>query len=499
MDDRRRKTFFVPALAAMFAAACGLPVAVFADFQSAVIYPGVVSWLLLTFTAFSMPPVYYWYRGRFDLFNPIILAAWSYFIPVFGVGGLIFTSGYFQPFYTYLIQDPKNDVPQTFIYIISGFLSLWAGYEISAAYKIADYLQKKIPDWDWDLSQLILPGYLLLLIGVLFNVTTFAAGIMMGYQTSTQVEALDNFQYFLSLIILVGAFLLWMVIFKTKKRHSLYYITLVVLILIAPLRALLLGNRGSLFQTFVMITMAYFFSGNVLNFKKSVVVAGFLVAAIFVGMIWGTTFRRVKGNESRISTGEYVETVGNAFDAISSKNVGDNALEALDSLSERLENFSALAVVVSNYEKLEPYEEAYGLKNNIWTYTWTAFIPRIVWQNKPIVSDARAYSELYFNYGDNSFPITPMGDLLRNFGPFGVPVGMFALGLFLRFLYGFLIENKTVTPWRGVVYFMLITKVSYEGFYGTIFPDIIRTVFILLLCLLLINFTARKTNVKVLS
>ena len=489
----------MPAAALMLIAAFGGLIYFVLQTGSAaeLVYPNSLPWLILTFVTTISPLVYYWYRGRFDLFNPIIFAAWSYFIPVFAVGGLIFTSGYFQPVYTYLIQDPENDVSWTFIYIISGFLGLWAGYEINLTYKIADYLQKKLPLWNWSLPHLILPGYLLLMIGILFNITTFSAGIMMGFQNSVQIEALDNFQYFLSLIVLAGSFLLWMVVFKTSRRNTLFYLTIAVLILIIPLRALIAGSRGSFFQMFIMVAMAYFFSGKKLNLKKGLIFTGFLFAAILVGMVWGTTFRNIKGNDSKISTVEYLDTVGRTFDTISSNNIEANVVEALDNFSERLENFSVLAVIVSNYEKLEPYEEAYGLKNNIWTYTWTAFIPRVVWQDKPIISGARSYSELYFNYGENSFPVTPMGDLLRNFGPWGVPLGMFVLGIFLRFIYGFLIENKEVTPWRGMCYFMLITKVSYEGFYGTILPDIIRTVFIVLICLFMINFVARKTKIEI--
>ena len=51
-------------------------------------------------------------------------------------------------------------------------------------------------------------------------------------------------------------------------------------------------------------------------------------------------------------------------------------------------------------------------------------IPRVIWKEKPSASDARKYSDLYFNQSDTSFAITPIGDLLRNFGIIGIPIGM---------------------------------------------------------------------------
>ena len=82
-------------------------------------------------------------------------------------------------------------------------------------------------------------------------------------------------------------------------------------------------------------------------------------------------------------------------------------------------------MVVANYEQLAPYEASYGLENNILNDLYTSFIPRFIWNEKPPTSDARAYSDLYFNFGENSFAISPFGDLIRNFGPIGIPLGIY--------------------------------------------------------------------------
>jgi hypothetical protein len=157
-------------------------------------------------------------------------------------------------------------------------------------------------------------------------------------------------------------------------------------------------------------------------------------------------------------------------------------------------------VTVANYEKLAPYEASYGLDNNIINDMYSAFVPRFVWADKAHTSDARAFSALYFNYGENSFPISPFADLLRNFGPIGVPIGMLLLGIYLRLLYTTLIESPSPAMWKKVAYFPLLTVVSYEGFFAVIFPSVIRLVVILAVSLWIVNllvFDKRKARLSV--
>jgi hypothetical protein len=161
----------------------------------------------------------------------------------------------------------------------------------------------------------------------------------------------------------------------------------------------------------------------------------------------------------------------------------------MERITERLDVLSSVAVVVSNYEELRAYEEAYGLQDNIWIDTTTFLIPRIVWKDKPYASDPRKYSDLYFNFGESSFAITPMGDLLRNFGLPGVVLGMLLIGVIIRVIYRSLVEGQKRSAWRLTLYFMLLTSISYEGFFGTIVPTLVKigltsVVGILIVCLI---------------
>jgi len=183
---------------------------------------------------------------------------------------------------------------------------------------------------------------------------------------------------------------------------------------------------------------------------------------------------------------------------LSRKDTSDVLSEAAGALAQRVENLSSLAVVVSNYKKLEPYEESYGIKNNIYNEFVTSFIPRFVWPDKPLASNARAYSDLYFNFGENSFAITVFGDLLRNFGPIGVPLGMVILGVFLRLIYKVLIDTPEPRIWKKAAYYPLLILAQYEGFYSSIFPSAIRVLAVLTVSLLIAGLFTRRVSQKAL-
>ena len=191
---------------------------------------------------------------------------------------------------------------------------------------------------------------------------------------------------------------------------------------------------------------------------------------------------------------EYAGIVLQTFEKVSDQDVGTILENGFTAMAERFESVSSLAVVVSNYEKLGAYEAGYGLDNKIWKDSITFFIPRILWADKPVATDAGNYGDLYFNYRENSFTLTPIGDLLRNFGPIGIPIGMLVLGLIVRIIYSALKENQEFSFWKATVFYMLLTSISYEGSYGLIVPYLVKVAVISVFGMLIIRFFVGKTR-----
>ncbi len=433
----------------------------------------LMPWVFLLGAVIAAPNFYLIYKGRFNLFNPIVFAAWSYFVPAFFFGGFILASGLSQPFFLVFVEDERYNLPLTLVYVALGYGGLALGFLFPFGKKVGDKISDRLPAWDWKPENVYLPGILLLFIGIGNSLIAFGYGIL-GYQKVDEIGAYDGLIFLLTLFWLEASFLLWTSVFKVKKFNINHILIIALILTTAMTKSAFQGNRGSLFQIFILVACAFTFSGRKIEARHRVYGAILLVLAIFVGMIYGTAFRNVKQSEDRIGLDEYSEFIGTTLDKMVEQDLFDNLGEGISALTERIEGVSSLAVVVSNYEKLEPYEESYGLKNNIVNDSLYFFIPRPLWQNKPVGSEPRKYADLYFNYSENSFTVTPMGDLLRNFGPIGVPLGMILLGFILRIIYAALVENGDYTIWRTTLFYMLLTGVSYEGFYGTIIPYLIK-------------------------
>lgn len=453
----------------------------------------LLPWVFLTGAVVGAPLAYLIYKKQFSLFHPLVYAAWSYFIPAFVVGGLILVFGLSQTQTVLFIEDPEYNIPLTLIYISLGYAGMTAGFFLPFARKFGINIGAKLPDWDWSASQLMLPGVLLVLLGSLNTGIAFASGVL-GYQRVDEYGSYDGILYLMSLFLLEGTFLLWFALFRTQKFDFRHYCIIGLLIFTTVVRAAFAGNRSSMVHALFFLIAAYVLAGRQIKIKHGVAAAFLLVFVLFLGTIYGTTFRNIKQSESRIDFTQYAELVPQTLEAVSRQDLGVVLWQGIESLADRLENVSSVAVVVSSYEKLAPYEESYGLDNNIWKDSVTFFIPRMLWKDKPVASEPRKYGDLYFDYSENSFTITPMGDLLRNFGPVGIPLGMMFLGFILRIIYAALIENQIITAWRAVLFYMMLFIISWESFYGIIFPYMIRVAFISIIGILIIYALIPKSE-----
>jgi hypothetical protein len=451
----------------------------------------LLPWIFLVAVVVAAPSGYLIYKKQFNLFHPLVFPAWSYFFPAFVLGGLILASGVSQPFFLAYVDDERYNLPLTLVYVALGFGGLTLGFCIPAARKIGEKIKLRLPGWKWENEQITIPALILLGIGLVNIIIGFLYGIL-GYQKSEFISAYDGLLFMLTHFWIEASFLLWLCIFRTKNLNIIHYLSIVILIIVSLTKSAYQGNRGSLFQICILIGFAYVFSGREVRLKHRIIGGIVLTFAILVGMIYGTTFRNIKQNESQVGIDTYSEYILSTFDKVLEQDLAQSIGDGISSLAERLEAVSSLAVTVSNYEKLKSYEESYGLDNNIWNDLVTFMIPRFIWQDKPIVSDPRKYGDLYFNYSENSFTITPMGDLLRNFGPIGVPLGMIVLGFIIRITYSLLMENQEFSYWRVTLYYMILSSVSYEGFYGTIIPFMFKVMFISMIGIIILRFCIKE-------
>ena len=452
-------------------------------------YYYLVPWCFATAILLLSPIVYQLVRGNFDPFHPLVFASWSYFCPGFAIGGFVLALGYSQPYYLSFVLDERTNLPLTFMYVMLGYGGLMIGFLLPFAGQLGKKITSKMPVWNWNADQMIKPGLILLTIGLAYTIAAFALGIL-GYQKVAEIGRFDGLIAVLSSFWYEGSFVLWVVIFRSKKLNVVHYAVITILLATSLSRAAFQGNRGSLISIFILVAFAYGCSGRKIGSKQMFAGGIFLTLALVIGMIYGTTFRTIKVTEERMDMDKYAGVIGDTVNSISEQGVFSNIGFGIEAMGARLDSISPLAVVVSNYEKLGPYEEAYGLSNNIWNETVVFIIPRFIWPEKPVPTPPEKYADLYFNFPNNSFTLTPMGDLLRNYGPWGVPLGMILIGFILRAFYGAFRENQAFSFWRSTMYFMLLTSVSYEGSYGLIIPVLVKIGVISILGIFIIRIFA---------
>ncbi len=486
-----REISFIPAVVAM-SLAIGIGLVWFlvsADSFSGYPYLFLVPWVLGLAVVLALPTVYLYYKGRFSFADPLIFATWTYFFPAFVIGGFVLAGGWSQPHFLAFVDDVQSTLPLTLVLVAVGFAGLTAGYFLPLGDRLGAMIATRLPGKNYPLRSYTVPGVLLLLLGVMNTVIAFALGLF-GFQRNIEITQYDGLVYLTTLFWIQGSFLLWFLLFRAPRFDLVFLPVIALLVSTGITRILFAGNRGTIIQIFTIVGLAFILAGRRVSLKHSVIAGSILSILLIFGMIYGTTFRNVKGTEMYQGADQYAENVMSTFSEIGRSDIGQSLEFGFSNLAGRLDIVSTLAVVVSNYEILKPYEEAYGLDNNIWVDSTTFLIPRIFWNDKPIASDVRKYSELYFHFGENSFAITPMGDLLRNFGLLGIPIGMLILGVILRTIYRALVEKQKAVIWRLTLYFMLLTAVSYEGFFGTIIPNVVKVCFIAGVGILIVSFLA---------
>src|SRR5437588_12718131 len=104
-----------------------------------------------------------------------------------------------------------------------------------------------------------------------------------------------------------ASFLLWNIIFRKKGFSFINVVMMVLLISTAISKALFAGNRGSAIQVFTIIALAYVLSGRELKIKQTVISGIILTVLLIAGMIYGTTFRTIKGGETQQGIDQYTQ------------------------------------------------------------------------------------------------------------------------------------------------------------------------------------------------
>ncbi|MEZ5288460.1 MAG: hypothetical protein R2712_27360 [Vicinamibacterales bacterium] len=454
--------------------------------------PWLLPWIALLALVAAIPLLVWPPRDRRAWFSPVAYAAWFHILPSFVAGALVLAAG-FTPSFFPRIPVPDETVPWAMGLVAAGFLALYAGYAAPVALRAGQALSAWLPNPHWPDRALAPVALAALATAAIINAAAFRLGLI-GFQASTAASSFAAAGTMLAGVSAATATLLLMQVVLRREAGRWRMAAAAALAAWVLIDTLASGRRGALVQFVVLGIGTWILAGGRsarVTPRRLVTIGSLGAAAIVVGMMYGTTLRAVLGSDEAARTPEqYATAAVEAVRIVADRGVTGNLAFAMGRFAERLEIVSSVALIVGNADRLAPFEAAYGLTDNIRSSAVSALVPRVVWPDKPTVSDPRAVGELYFGYR-NSYAITPVADLVRNFGPWGVPVGMALLGALLRVLYAALIEGRQPSAGRITTYIVLMTAVSYEGFYGSILPVLLRTALILAVLLTGVHVAVR--------
>ena len=461
------------------------------DFSQDIPYLYLVPWLLLLLVVYFISTFFIFKIGEGSLVNPLVFATWGFFFPGFVVGGFSLALGFSRPYFLSLIQDPATSLPWTVVLVIIGYSALSIGYFLPVGKWVGRFVDERLARFpEVDPVGSTFPVFILLAIGMIHTWITILFGpLLAGENGEGQYNGLVSIT---SKLAVEATFVLWFMIFRRPKFSFTSFMLVGALASVDLLGIVFSESRAAIVGTVALITFAYILSGRELKRKQLILIFSSGCLALVIGMVYGSLVRQASSESQGTGIEARISYAQQAFDKLGGNNSGESLLFGLNILTERIDELSQLAVVVSTHEQLAPYEEIYGLDDNIRKDLLTNLIPRIVWNDKPIPSDAHVYGALYFEYGENSFSVTPIGDLLRNYGVGGVFIGMLVLGILLRILYCSFIKNQKPSLLRATLYFMLLTSINYEYFYGVIFPFMCKVGFTAVIGLVFIRVLSNR-------
>jgi hypothetical protein len=253
------------------------------------------------------------------------------------------------------------------------------------------------------------------------------------------------------------------------RASSAWRLTLTVAVCIVVPLSLLSGSRSLLFSLAIVAAAAAFYAYPHIEPRKMLIWLVLCAIGLYVGILVSTQYRhlrQISASFETISPTEMSQYVGQALEDTIHRPLEEQASQSSNILMQRLNSIELLAVTLARAQDLKSAEISVGIDDNIYRELASAFIPRPLWSGKPILTNFGLwFSRLYLDssYVTWSGP-SMFGDLYRNFGFWGVPIGMILFGFYLRIIYDCLIirAKGTLGP---MLYLFLLMSANLEGGY----------------------------------
>ena len=448
-----------------------------------------VDWLALILITANIAvwgiPVFLEIKGKqFDFFHPLVFAAFVFALPMIVIKGSYLAFGGRSSLLA-LTNDPDHYVHLALGWMAIGWSAVLLGFYLPRGGLIVKGI--RLPKWLRTEHKLrLLPVLVAFIIGVIFNLLMIREGAFGSSLSEISGDlSLVSVLRPLSGIMSMAFFLL---VFGTTRyigakgwRLSAIFagITVIGFMLVS-------GSRSALFSTMIIVTMAIFYGRYArIVARKLIPFLAISVLALFAGVLVISQFRNIRVStygDLPVSMEETISLMGGALQNTGQLLFNEQVGLIGTSLVERFVGIDTFGVTLARAESLQSAEKEAGINNNILNELIVGFVPRAIWPNKPLVGEfGLAFTRIYLEspYRSSNGP-TMFGDLYRNFGYFGIPIGMFIVGLYLRLLYGSLIQRGVRSTFAPLFYVFLYGVFNWEATYTPFILDGFRTLITLM-------------------
>jgi len=424
-------------------------------------------------------------RGTITLVHPLLFATLTYYLPA-SLGALKLSVSKPQLIYASLLPDYNQSLIRAMALSLLGYACLWLGCNVSDTMGVRVRI-RRLRDRVWTARSVIVPALILVIVGDICRLEALNVGAI-GYSDSVTGAYGDTF-FYLGIMAMMGMCLLCWIIFRHSRGIVIRALATIGVAAHCVFVVVTSGGKGGAVSLYLLIMLSFYATGRHMKRRGLVLASVAALVCIVGGTIYGTEFRHLMRREHQASLSEYQGLSAGALAQVSTEEMATSLGNGLQGALDRLDQMSSLAVIIERHKELRDAEAVYGIKNNIVNDTVTSIIPRFVWQEKPLVSDARSLTLLYFDVRGNSLAISFVGDLLRNGGIVGVCIGMIVLGAALTYGYIRLVV-RTSSEWARVTYCVLLWSINFEGFYSVIFPTLVRCGVVCIIAGLFVNWFA---------
>lgn len=404
--------------------------------------------------------------GRFDLLeiiHPIMFLSVVYF----GVRTLyVLTVG---------VEDASrpeffDELNRALLYVVGGLTTLLGGYYCGVGERLADRATPRAPNVARRPTLFVIAA--LLVLGFVCRAWVYANGSYTRFiagqreQASGLMMAVD-FGGWLSYYGLIAAAALAC---RPEAGRGLRLMFWLVLVPVTFTLAFFGGAKSELMFLALGVLLARHYLAQRVTAPMLILAAALFLCAFPIV----NSYRTISGANADVAPHRVVSLIPEALD--------DETADAgfvgavWQSVLTRVPGIDALALVVKYTPEIMPFQHG----RTMIIAPLIAFVPMMLWPGKYEFINAVAsgvnFGSDYFGIENNAsgVAITQLGELYLNFGPLGIPIGMFIIGVLCRLTYHWFRERGR-TPLGLLIYACVYFHMIFiEGWFGSTYANALK-------------------------